>query len=141
MTSPIDRTERVLLGLAAFFMLVFAIALSLSPAARARSWETEIRWAHWLGLIIWGACIAGAHLQASRHLPERDPYLLPLAALLSGWGLMSIWRLVPAVGLRQSLWLLVSGVVFILGLRLPRNLGFLRRYKYIWLTSGCYLPL
>ena len=139
MTSQIDRTERGLLGLAALFMLVFATALTLSPAARARSWEAEIRWAHWLGLIIWGASITGVHLQARRHLPERDPYLLPLAALLSGWGLMSIWRLVPAVGLRQSLWLLVSGVVFILGLRLPRDLGFLRRYKYVWLTSGLLL--
>ena len=138
-TTPTDRTERDLLGLAALFMLVFAIALSLSPAARARSWEVDTRWAHWLGLVIWSACITGAHMQASRYLPDRDPYLLPLAALLSGWGLMSIWRLVPAVGLRQSLWLLVIGVTFILGLRLPRDLGFLRRYKYVWLTSGLLL--
>ena len=30
-------------------------------------------------------------------------------------------------------------VVFLLGLRLPSNLSFLRRYKYLWLTSGLLL--
>ena len=120
-------------------MLLYAATLTLSPAARARSWQVDYRWGHWLGLLIWAGCMTIAHLQACRRLPERDPYLLPIAALLSGWGLMTIWRLVPSVGLRQSLWLLVSGAVFTLGLRLPRDLGFLRRYKYVWLTSGLLL--
>ena len=133
------RTERILLGLAALFILLYAVALSLSPAARMRSWQVEYRWWHWLGVLIWTAGIAVAHQQANHWLPERDPYLLPLAALLSGWGVLTIWRLVPSVGLRQSLWLMVSIAIFTLGLRLPRDLDFLRRYKYVWLTGGLLL--
>jgi cell division protein FtsW (lipid II flippase) len=133
------RTERLLLGLAALFIFLYALALSLSAAAHIRSWQVDYRWWHWLGVLIWTGGIAAAHLQANRWLPERDPYLLPLAALLSGWGVLTIWRLVPSVGLRQSLWLMVSITIFILGLRLPRDLGFLRRYKYVWLTSGLLL--
>lgn len=133
------RTERILLGVAALFILLYAVALSLSPAARIRSWQVDYRWWHWLGVLIWIGGIAAAHLQANRWLPERDPYLLPLAAILSGWGVLTIWRLVPSVGLRQSLWLMVSIAIFILGLRLPKDLDYLRRYKYIWLTSGLLL--
>lgn len=133
------RTERILLGLAALFILLYAVALSLSPAARMRSWQVDYRWWHWLGVLIWGAGIVAAHLQANRWLPERDPYLLPLAAILSGWGVLTIWRLVPSVGLRQSLWLLVSVAIFTVGLRLPTGLDFLRRYKYVWLTGGLLL--
>lgn len=138
MRNP-HRIERTLLVLAALFILFYALALSLSPAARLRSWQVDYRWGHWLGVLIWMGCIIAAHLQANRWLPERDPYLLPLAAILSGWGILTIWRLVPSVGLRQSIWLAVSFAVFTLGMRLPRDLGYLRRYKYVWLTSGLLL--
>jgi cell division protein FtsW (lipid II flippase) len=53
-----------------------------------------------------------------------------------GWGILTIYRLNPNYGLRQTAWLLTSGMVFLLGLRLSPELRFLRRYKYIWLTSG-----
>jgi cell division protein FtsW (lipid II flippase) len=137
--SEAYRIERRLLSLAALFVLLLALALSLSPAARARSWEVDYRWSHWLGLLLWAGCTFAAHWQINRRLPERDPYLLPIAALLSGWGLLSVWRLAPVVGLRQSLWLFISMAVFIAGLRFSHDLGFLRRYKYVWLTSGLLL--
>src|SRR3970282_1882196 len=82
-----------------------------------------------------------ANWQSKRFLPKRDPYLLPVAAVLSGWGMLTIWRLLPAFGLRQTLWLVVAAVVLILGLRLPNHLAFLRRYKYLWLTGGLFLTL
>ena len=76
-----------------------------------------------------------AHYQSLRWIPDRDPYLLPVIGLLSGWGLLTIWRLDPYLGLRQSIWLLVASVLLILGFRLPSDLRFLRQYKYLWLTS------
>ena len=45
----------------------------------------------------------------------------------------------PYFGLRQALWLLVAAGLFILGLRLPPDLNYLRRYKYLWLTGGLLL--
>ena len=135
----IDRLQRRLLILAALFLTLYALALSLSPAVRARSWEVAYRWDHWLGLLVWLAAFYLAHGQTSRWLPQRDPYLLPLGALLSGWGMLTSWRLLPTFGLRQSLWIAVAITVLILGLRLPGDLGFLRRYKYLWLTGSLLL--
>lgn len=77
-----------------------------------------------------------AHLATAKQLQERDPYLLPAAGLLSGWGLLTIWRLDETFGLRQTIWLAVSITVFIAALYLPKNLAFLRRYKYVLLSGG-----
>ena len=79
------------------------------------------------------------HHQTSRYLKNRDPFLVPIAALLSGWGLLSIWRLFPTFGLRQTAWLLIASFVLLLGVRLISDISFLRRYKYIWLTAGLFL--
>ena len=106
---------------------------------RARGWDVVYRWSHWLGLLVWGIGFAAAGRATRRYLPSRDPYLLPAAALLSGWGVLTIWRLSPIYGLRQAVGLGIVLAIFVLGLRLPSDLGFLRRYKYIWLTSGLLL--
>jgi len=134
-SSP-QQIQAHLLKLAALFLFLYSLILSLSPAARERSWQVDYRWGHWLGFVIWAGLIALAHYQLRRRLPDSDPYLLPLAALLSGWGLLTVWRLDASLGLRQALWLVVSSGVLILGLRLPVDLRFLRRYKYLWLTGG-----
>ncbi|MGE5223394.1 MAG: FtsW/RodA/SpoVE family cell cycle protein [Omnitrophica WOR_2 bacterium] len=125
--------------LAGLFLFIYSITLTLSQAARARTWQVNYRWDHWIGFGLWAVMFALVHFQSAKLLPERDPYLLPLAALLSGWGLLTIWRLFPAFGIRQSLWLFFSVAVLVLALRLPGNLGFLRRYKYLWLTGGLLL--
>jgi cell division protein FtsW (lipid II flippase) len=52
---------------------------------------------------------------------------------------LTIWRLYPVFGLRQSLWLLVAVGAFIAGQVLPFNLDILRRYKYVLLTGGLLL--
>ncbi len=137
-SSP-QQIQARLLKLAALFLFLFALILNLSPAARERSWQVDYRSGHWLGFIIWAGLMALTHYQLRRRLPDSDPYLLPLAALLSGWGLLTVWRLDSSLGLRQALWLIVSSGVLILGLRLPADLRFLRRYKYLWLTGGLLL--
>ncbi len=125
--------------LAAAFLFVYSLTLTLAPAARARSWAVDYRWNHWLGFAVWVVVFTLAHILSSRRLPDADPYILPIAALLAGWGILTIYRLVPSFGLRQTAWLLVCGLVFLLGLRLSPELRFLRRYKYLWLTGGLLL--
>lgn len=125
--------------LAAFFLLIYSISLTLAPAVRLHSWQVNYRWNHWIGFIVW---VTGALLindQLFHRLPERDPYLFPVGALLSGWGLLTIWRLEPVMGARQTAWLAVCLLVFGVGLRIPNLLVFLRRYKYLWLTGGLLL--
>lgn len=79
--------------------------------------------------------------QVNQFIPDRDPYILPILALLVGWGLLTIYRLDPVFGFRQTAWLGICLAGFAIGLRIPGLLAILRRYKYIWLTSGLLLAL
>jgi len=128
-----------LLRLATLFLGAYALALTLSPAVRDRSFDGlgELRWAHWLGILVWAGGFFLIDYQARRWLPNRDPYLVPLAALLSGWGLLTIWRLTIFFGFRQTLWLAVCAALFVLALRWKNSvLSVMRRYKYLWLLAG-----
>ncbi len=125
--------------LAALFMFFYCIVLTLSPAVRLHSWQVAYRWDHWIAFLAWLVGFHFIYRELNRRLPDHDPILLPVTALLTGWGLLSIWRLDDTFGLRQTIWLLVSLAIFWAGLRLPRLLSLLRRYKYIWLTSGLAL--
>ena len=140
-----DRTVWRLLILAGAFLGIFSLSLTLSNAARLRTWQVDYIWQQWLGFAIWIGLAWLTHRQLSHLLPERDPFLFPGAALLTGWGLLTIWRLSTGLGLRQSVWLLLIGLGFMLAIRFDcarpggRILAYLRRFKYIWLTSGLLL--
>ena len=134
-----ERNQSVLLKLAGIFLALFAVILTLSPSVRERAWDVDYRWQHWVGFLAWVAVFAFAHRETKRYLPERDPYLLPVAALLTGWGLLTIWRLTPEFGLRQTLWMSATVGLFALILRFPLDLEIIRRYKYILLTGGLVL--
>ncbi len=140
MTLPHHIQSR-LLWLAALFLFVFSLALTLAPAVRERSWQVDLRWGHWFGFAVWGLVFGLAHRQVQKYLPEADPFLMPVAALLTGWGLLTIWRLDAGYGSRQTLWLGLCGMLFILGPRLSPTLWFLRRYKYLWLIGGIVLTV
>jgi cell division protein FtsW (lipid II flippase) len=128
-----------LLNLAALFLGLYTVALTLAPAVRARSWDVNFRWDYWIGFLIWLVLVNLANLQSARRLPIRDPYIFPIAVFLSGLGLLTIWRLLPDFGLRQSIWFSIALLIFTAGLRLSSVLKFLRRYKYIWLTGSLLL--
>jgi cell division protein FtsW (lipid II flippase) len=132
-----DKTQSLLLRWAAFFLFIQSIILTISPAVRERTWDVDYRFSHWIGFLAWVVLINFAHRATIKFLPERDPYLLPAAALLSGWGLLTIWRLDEAFGIRQIIWLGVSILIFILALFSQQKIiAFLRRYKYVLLSGG-----
>lgn len=137
--TPTDLIQNRLMRLAAAFLLVYSIILTLAPAVRLHSWQVDYRWNHWMGFATWLVSMVIVNYQTVRRLPDRDPLLIPIAALLTGWGVLSIWRLDSVMGLRQTIWLAVCAAVLVGGLRLPNIMGFLRRYKYIWLTGGLLL--
>jgi cell division protein FtsW (lipid II flippase) len=133
------RLQRNLFIVGAVFLGIYSLAISLAPAVRARSWDVDLFWSHWIGFVVWGFGFTFIHLISTRFLKQANPLLLPLVGIISGWGLLTIWRLTPTFGLRQTGWLALSLLILILGIRQPSILSFLRRYKYIWLTSGLLL--
>ena len=84
--SPTDRTERRLLTFASAFIVVYAVILTLSEAARLRTWLVDYHWQHWIGVAIWFGFSWIVHLYLARRLPGRDPFIFPTAVLLTGWG-------------------------------------------------------
>jgi cell division protein FtsW (lipid II flippase) len=134
-----SQIESRLLQLAALILFFFSAQLSLAPAIRLRTWDVTYRWQHWLGWIVWYATVLALFILLKRRLPDHDPYLLPIAALLSGWGLLTIWRLDEGYGIRQTIWIALSGGLCLLALQRSQLLLLLRRYKYIWLISGLIL--
>ncbi|OPX88889.1 MAG: Lipid II flippase FtsW [Pelotomaculum sp. PtaB.Bin117] len=65
-----------------------------------------------------------------------DCFLLPLVALLSTTGLIFLFRLDPAYGVRQFFWLLIGLGVLLLTTRLLIDFRFLSDYKYIYALAG-----
>jgi len=131
-----DHREKVLLISAALFLFLYSAILTLSPSVREHSWDVTYRLSHWVGFVVWAGVVYVSYRLISKKIPDHDPYLLPSASLLAGWGLLTIWRLDPGFGLRQMLWLIVS-YAFISGLLYTSwDLNALRRYKYILLSAG-----
>ena len=73
-----------------------------------------------------------AHFVARYAVPFADPYLLPIAGLLTAIGLTEIYRLNPDDAAKQAVWIVVAVVLF--GLTL-----FLLRYDYRQLESYKYI--
>ena len=52
-----------------------------------------------------------AHAVARVTVPNADPYLLPIAGLLTAIGLTEIYRLGPTEAFKQGLWIVIGVVV------------------------------
>ena len=139
MNSLLHAKDDSLHRLSALFLALYSLILTLSPALRARSWDVDYLFTHWVGYVIWLVVSGYAYRHLRKNLPDSDPILFPIAALLSGWGLLSIWRLSPAFGLRQSIWFALSIALLLLGIHSKDLLPTLRRYKYLLLFGGLTL--
>jgi cell division protein FtsW (lipid II flippase) len=84
-----------------------------------------------------------AHAIARVTVPQADPYLLPMAALLTAIGLTEIYRLHPDDAFRQGLWIVVAVAAFAATLiALRHDYRRLESYKYLFgLTAVALLVL
>jgi cell division protein FtsW (lipid II flippase) len=74
-----------------------------------------------------------AHVVARLTVPQADPYLLPMAALLTAFGLTEIYRLDPDNAFRQGLWIVIGVAAFSATLILLRHdYRRLESYKYLF---------
>jgi cell division protein FtsW (lipid II flippase) len=131
-----SQTQNRLLQYVGIFLFIQSIILTLSPVVRERTWDVDYRFSHWLGFFTWAVFVFFANKVIQKKYPEADAYIFPSAALLSGWGLLTIWRLDEYFGARQTIWFALSMLILILAIYFLPNLFFLRKYKYIFLTGG-----
>jgi cell division protein FtsW (lipid II flippase) len=86
-----------------------------------------------------------AHIVARYCVPLADPYLLPMAALLTAIGLTEIYRLGPGDAFRQGLWIVIGVAVFAVTLLwLRSDYRVLENYKYVFGVTAIlllFLPL
>ena len=71
------------------------------------------------------------HLVVRFVLPQADPYLVPVTALLAAVGLTEIFRIKPDLALTQGKWLLVGAGLFVLTVLVVRDHMKLDRYRYL----------
>jgi cell division protein FtsW (lipid II flippase) len=93
------------------------------------------------GLFFLGLYIA-AHVIARVTVPDADPYLLPMAGLLTGIGLTEIYRLDENDAFKQGLWIVIGLGAFAATLFLLHDdFRRLESYKYLFGLSAIGLLL
>ena len=137
--KPSNNKQQRLFIWSILFLLLLSITLTLSPAVKYRSWNVDYPWRHWVGYFLWLGSSICIHRTITKHLRDSDPYIFLIANLLTGWGLLTIWRLNPFFGFRQTLWLSICTIVSLILIRNPQILNQLKKYKYSWLAVGLFL--
>ena len=95
--------------------------------------QAEVSWGSLSYALIFVALYLAAHLIARATVPNADPYLLPMAGLLTAIGLTEIYRLGPTDAFKQGLWIVIGVALFaaaLVGLR--RDYRLLESYKYLF---------
>jgi cell division protein FtsW (lipid II flippase) len=85
-------------------------------------------------------CVA-AHLYLRMRLPDADPYLFPLMALLAAFGLVVLYRINETLARDQASLFVLGLVLFVLTIELLRDYEVLERYRYLIATLGIALLL
>src|ERR671915_1275252 len=117
---------RELFGLLPVSLLVAAgFAAVLSTRAENVSDATLTYGAFFLGL-----CVL-AHLFIRARLPDADPYLFPLGALLAAIGLVLIYRIDAELAREQAQWFVVGLVLFCVTILVVKDHHVLERYRYL----------
>ncbi|MGZ5338268.1 MAG: FtsW/RodA/SpoVE family cell cycle protein [Thermoleophilaceae bacterium] len=82
------------------------------------------------GAVFLGLCVL-AHLFIRARLPDADPYMFPLAALLAAVGLVVIYRIDAELAREQAQWFVVGLLLFCATIMLVRDHHVLERYRYL----------
>jgi cell division protein FtsW (lipid II flippase) len=147
MLSPRNRE---LLGLIPAALLVTAgfTAIFIQQQGTARESATSVTLNHassvslTYGALFLGLCVA-AHLVIRFSLPDADPYLFPLGAVLASVGIVMVYRIEPVLARQQAQWMVLGLGLFaatILTLR-RRGVGALERYRYTIAAVGIVMTV
>jgi cell division protein FtsW (lipid II flippase) len=92
------------------------------------------------GAIFLGLCIA-AHIFIRMTLPNADPYMFPLVALLASFGIVMIYRIDDTLARQQAQWFVLGLVLFAVTIIAFRDYRKLERYRYVIVVASLALML
>jgi cell division protein FtsW (lipid II flippase) len=92
------------------------------------------------GAYFLAVCVA-THIFLRIRLPNADPYLFPLMALLTAIGLVMVYRIEEKLARDQANWFVIGLVLFALTIQFLRDYDVLERYRYVIATVGLLLLL
>jgi cell division protein FtsW (lipid II flippase) len=82
------------------------------------------------GLYFLGLCLA-THFVIRSRLPDADPFLFPLVALLAAFGMVMLFRLDEGLARDQANWFVLGLALFALTIIFVRDYEVLERYRYV----------
>jgi cell division protein FtsW (lipid II flippase) len=92
------------------------------------------------GAYFFAICLA-AHAYLRLRLPHADPYLFPLVALLTAFGLVMVYRIDADLARDQANWFVLGLVLFAVTIHFLRDYDVLERYRYTIAATGILLLL
>ncbi len=123
--------NRELLGL---FPVAVLITAGFTAVYMARSSDLNSPSLTYGGIFL-ALCLT-VHLFVRVKLPDADPYLFPLVALLAAFGLVMIYRIDDTLARQQAGWFVVGIVLFAATILLLRDVRSLERYRYVIAAAG-----
>jgi cell division protein FtsW (lipid II flippase) len=115
------------------YLLVVGILTGVGFASVYIARQSVVSWGSLSYALFFVGLYLAAHVIARVTVPNADPYLLPMAGLLTAIGLTEIYRLGPSDAFKQGLWIVIGVALFaaaLIGLR--RDYRVLERYKYLF---------
>jgi cell division protein FtsW (lipid II flippase) len=82
------------------------------------------------GAIFLGLCLAG-HVVLRIALPNADPYIFPLVAVLASFGIVMVYRIDSTLARQQAQWFVLGLILFAATIFFARDYRKLERYRYI----------
>lgn len=115
------------------YLAVVGVLTGIGFASVYIARQSLVSWGSLGYAVFFFALYLAAHLVARLTVPNADPYLLPMAGLLTAIGVTEIYRLGASDAFKQGLWIVVGVTLFAFALwRLRRDYRILEQYKYLF---------
>ena len=133
-SSSTNRREALLLLLAILFVCLSALALKLLYTPKTTSVQFNTLFI--ISIIVWITLSILTHLLLNMWIPNRDALMFPIMSLLTGWGMITIWRLQGTYAFRYAMWFAISIICMLIIIRWSQHLVFLEKHPYLSLVAG-----
>ena len=115
------------------YLAVVGVLTGIGFASVYIARQSLVSWGSLGYAVFFFALYVAAHIVTRITVPNADPYLLPMAGLLTAVGVTEIYRLGVSDAFKQGLWIVVGVALFALALwGLRRDYRNLEQYKYLF---------